>query len=77
MNILITGANGFFGSTILSLLQASGISVRATDLGAASGASDIVYQKADITRPEELKPVLENVSAVIHVARFASKSAYV
>ena len=69
--ILVTGANGFLGRAILSRLLTSGISVRATDLGAAGGASDIVYRKADITRPEELKPVLENVTTVIHVAGLA------
>jgi nucleoside-diphosphate-sugar epimerase len=68
---LLTGANGFLGRIILSSLQASGISARATDLGSASGASDILYRKANITRPEELKPVLENVTTVIHVAGLA------
>jgi nucleoside-diphosphate-sugar epimerase len=70
-NVLVTGANGYLGRSILSLLQASGISVRATDLGAAGGASGIVYRKADILRPEELKPVLENATTVIHVAGLA------
>ena len=69
--ILVTGANGFLGRAILSQLQAAGISVRATDLGAVGGASDIVYRKADIARSEELKPVLENVTTVIHVAGLA------
>ncbi len=69
--LLVTGANGFLGRAILSRLQASRISVCATDLGATIGASDIVYQKADITRPEELKPVLENATTVIHVAGLA------
>jgi UDP-glucose 4-epimerase len=69
--ILVTGANGYLGRAILIQLQAAGISAHATDLGAASGASDIVYRKADITRPEELKPVLENVTTVIHVAGLA------
>ncbi|MEK6653833.1 MAG: NAD-dependent epimerase/dehydratase family protein, partial [Thermodesulfobacteriota bacterium] len=33
--------------------------------------SDIVYRKVDITKPEELKPVLENATTVIHVAGLA------
>jgi nucleoside-diphosphate-sugar epimerase len=70
-NFLVTGANGFLGRAILFRLQASGITVRATDLGAAGGASGIVYRKADITRSEELKPVLENATTVIHVAGLA------
>jgi nucleoside-diphosphate-sugar epimerase len=69
--LVVTGANGFLGRSILSLLLAAGISVRATDFSVASGASDIAYRKADITRPEELKPVLENVNIVIHVAGLA------
>ncbi len=70
-NILLTGANGFLGRAILSQLQASGIPVCATDLGATIGASDIVYRQADIARLEELKPVLENAITVIHVAGLA------
>jgi Nucleoside-diphosphate-sugar epimerases len=69
--LLVTGANGFLGRAILSRLLASGISVCATDLDAAGGASDIVYRKADITWPEELKSVLENATTVIHVAGLA------
>jgi len=69
--VLVTGANGFLGRAILFRLLTSGVSVRATDLGATSGASGIVYRKADITRPEELKPVLENATTVIHVAGLA------
>jgi nucleoside-diphosphate-sugar epimerase len=71
LNILITGANGFLGSTILSRLLTSGVSVHATDLGAAGGASGCVYRKADITKPEELKPVFKNVTTVIHAAGLA------
>jgi nucleoside-diphosphate-sugar epimerase len=70
--VLVTGANGFLGREILSRLLASGISVCATDLDAASSVSDIVvYRKADITSPEELKPVLKNATTVIHVAGLA------
>lgn len=70
-DILLTGANGFLGQEVLSLLQSSGIPVRATDLGATGGVSGIVYRKADITRPEELGPLLEDVNTVIHVAGLA------
>jgi nucleoside-diphosphate-sugar epimerase len=69
--VLVTGANGFLGRAIISRLHASDFSVRATDLGAASGTPGVVYQKADITRPEELKAVLENATIVIHVAGLA------
>jgi nucleoside-diphosphate-sugar epimerase len=69
--VLVTGANGFLGRSIVSLLHASGMSVQATDLGTVGGASGIVYRKADILRPEELKPALENTTTVIHVAGLA------
>jgi nucleoside-diphosphate-sugar epimerase len=69
--VLVTGANGFLGREILSRFHVPGFSVQATDLGATSGASDIMYRKADITRPEHLKPVLENATIVIHVAGLA------
>ena len=71
-SVLVTGANGFLGRAILSQLLASSIFVRVTDLSTSCViASNIVYRKADITKPEELKPVLENISTVIHVAGLA------
>ena len=69
--ILVTGAAGFLGSAVVNATVNAGISVRATDFGAAGGASNIGYRQADITKPEELKPVLENASIVIHVAGLA------
>lgn len=54
------GKHGFLGREILSQLLTTGVSVTATDLGVASVTAGIVYLKAEITRPEELKPVLEN-----------------
>jgi nucleoside-diphosphate-sugar epimerase len=70
-NVLVTGANGFLGQAIIFHLMASGISVHATDLGVVSGVSDIVYRQANITKPEEIKPVLGNATTVIHVAGLA------
>lgn len=69
--ILVTGANGFLGRAVISRLQDTGFSLRATDLGAISNNSAIEYMNADITRPEELSPVLEKVTTVIHVAGLA------
>jgi nucleoside-diphosphate-sugar epimerase len=70
-NILITGANGFLGQTILSQLQAAGLFTLATDLGAASVISGVSYRKADITKIEEIKLLVENITKVIHVAGLA------
>jgi nucleoside-diphosphate-sugar epimerase len=69
--VLLTGANGFLGRAILSRMLPTGSHVRTTDFGVTSGASGIAYQRADITRPDELKPVLENATTVIHVAGLA------
>jgi nucleoside-diphosphate-sugar epimerase len=67
-NILLTGANGFLGQAILSLMEDYSLAVRATDLGETSGAFNVEYRKADITRLEELRPVFENINTVIHTA---------
>jgi len=70
--ILITGANGFLGQTILSQLQAVGFSAFTTDVDAGSSfAHNMFYRKADITKQEEIKPLLENITKVIHVAGLA------
>lgn len=69
--ILVTGANGFLGQVIFSLLKESGISVRATDLGLEKFESNCFYRKADITKVEEIKPVLDNVKTIIHAAGLA------
>jgi len=69
--ILITGANGFLGQTILSRLQAAGFSVLATDLGDTCHVVNTPYRKADIVQPAELKPVVENITTVIHAAGLA------
>ena len=71
VNVLLTGANGFLGRAILSRLLNSDVSVYATDFGPAGRISGAAYRKADITRPEELKPVLESANTVIHVAGLA------
>ncbi|MFC1592271.1 NAD-dependent epimerase/dehydratase family protein [Thermodesulfobacteriota bacterium] len=69
--ILVTGANGFLGRALVARLLSSGASVRATDLGAAGSASGAAYRQADITRPEELPPLMENVTVAIHAAGLA------
>ena len=70
-NILITGANGFLGQSILKLLQAVGVSIYATDLAVTGVLAGVPYSRADITKLEEIKPVLKNATTVIHVAGLA------
>jgi nucleoside-diphosphate-sugar epimerase len=69
--ILITGANGFLGRTILSKLQVAGFSVLATDVGDVCSVLNTIYRKADITQPAEIKPLVENITTVMHVAGLA------
>jgi len=69
--ILITGANGFLGQTILSHLQAAGFSVLASDLGGGCSVLNTIYRKADVTQAEEIKPILVDITTVIHVAGLA------
>jgi len=69
--VLVTGSNGFLGKAILAQLETSVSSVLATDLDAVGGASDILYRKGDITRPDELKPLLKSITTVIHAAGMA------
>ena len=71
MNILITGANGFLGSTIVRHALASQISFRATDLQKTPAISGINYDPSDITNPSTLKHVLKGITGVIHAAGLA------
>jgi nucleoside-diphosphate-sugar epimerase len=68
---LVTGANGFLGRAVTTLLQTAEACLKATDLGAESVTPNITYQKADITKLKELKSVLENATIVIHIAGLA------
>ena len=69
--VLVTGANGFLGQAIVTSLLNSDIPVRTTDIVDSCNRSDERYVKADITRRNELEPVLKNVTTVIHTAGLA------
>jgi nucleoside-diphosphate-sugar epimerase len=71
MNILITGANGFLGTSIVKQVLASGMAFRATDLQTDSCTSVIDYKSADITNPSTLTPVMTGITGVIHAAGLA------
>lgn len=69
--VLVTGANGFLGSTIVQLLQKANFCVRATDIGDSSVITGVEYQKANILHPDELSYTLCGVATVIHAAGLA------
>lgn len=71
MNILITGANGFLGSTIVRQALASEISFRATGLQKTPVISGIDYNPSDITNPSTFEPLLKGLTGVIHTAGLA------
>ena len=71
-NLLITGANGFIGSRVCSLLADAGYRIRITsressDLTLLEG---IPYTKviADITRPESLPAAVRDIDYIVHLA---------
>lgn len=68
---LVTGAGGFVGSHMVRHLHANGIRVRAMvrDLSNTQDLetiSEVVV--GDITKPETLKPAMEGVAGVYHIA---------
>src|SRR5689334_17019020 len=76
MNVLVTGANGFIGSNLTQLLVREGHEVKAmvlpgTDLLNLEGLNcEIVY--ADITKPEMLNGLLNDIEVVFHLAAVPS-----
>ena len=70
-SILVTGANGFLGKNILTHLIDAGFTICATDVGDIPAIQGVPYQKADITRLDELKEAVGRVITVIHAAGLA------
>jgi dihydroflavonol-4-reductase len=76
MQILVTGANGFIGSNLTKRLLQEGHSVKAmvlpgTSLANLEGlACEVVY--ADITKPDTLQGLLNQVEVVYHLAALPS-----
>ena len=78
MTVLVTGAAGYLGNQIVKKLVTLGHPVRAmvrrpakAQLRLRDVAASIEIVEGDVTVPNSLPPVMENVSAVIHLVAIA------
>lgn len=78
MTVLVTGAAGYLGNQIVKKLVTLGHPVRAmvrrrakAQLRLREVAASIEIVEGDVTAPASLPPVMENVSAVIHLVAIA------
>jgi nucleoside-diphosphate-sugar epimerase len=68
--VLITGANGFIGKTLMSHYKSLGISVVGVDL--VGNGADII--QGDISQPEGISALLEASDVVVHTAALVSNA---
>lgn len=69
--ILITGAAGFLGREVVCRSQAAGLCLRATDRQRGDLPATLDFRAADITIPDTLRGLFDDVDCVIHVAGLA------
>jgi len=79
--ILVTGASGYVGNNLVRRLVAVGKPVRAmvhspakAEARLADVRDRIEIVKGDVTRPETLAPLMDGVSAVVHLVAIAIES---
>lgn len=68
MTILVTGGTGLVGERLLKRMAANGLDCRALVRGGKQLPAGITPIEGDILDPASLKPALEGVSAVVHLA---------
>ncbi len=78
MTVLVTGAAGFLGNQIVKKLVARGYTVRAmarrrdkAQMRLREVAASIEIVAGDVTAPDSLAPIMQDVSAVIHLVAIA------
>jgi nucleoside-diphosphate-sugar epimerase len=77
---LVTGACGFVGSHLVDILVSQGLFVRATDLKSANrqylpSSDNVEFIPADLTKPQDITPILKGVDIVYHPAGIFNFSA--
>jgi dihydroflavonol-4-reductase len=71
VKLLVTGASGFLGSTLVPLLRAAGHEVRAlVRSGAIAGVENV---PGDVRDPEAVRRALEGVDGLYHLAGLVSR----
>jgi nucleoside-diphosphate-sugar epimerase len=74
--ILVTGAAGFIGTALVESLRARQVAVRALVRGAAADAPGVrTVIVPDLPSHSDWRPVVEGVSAVVHLAGVAHRRA--
>jgi nucleoside-diphosphate-sugar epimerase len=68
--VLITGANGFIGNTLMRYYKAKKVSVVGVDL--VGNDDDII--EGDIANPETISHLLESCDVIVHTAALVSNS---
>jgi nucleoside-diphosphate-sugar epimerase len=68
--VLITGANGFIGNTLMRYYKAKKVSIVGVDL--VGNGDDII--EGDIANPETISHLLESCDVIVHTAALVSNS---
>ena len=68
--VLITGANGFIGNTLMRYYKQQGTAVIGVDL---SGNGDDIIQ-GDIANPDTISHLLEQCDVIVHTAALVSNA---
>lgn len=72
MKLLVTGATGFLGSTLVPMLREAGHEVRALSRSGASPAGCEIA-RGDVLDPDSVARALQGVDAVYHLAGLVSR----